>query len=233
MTLWSLSAYAGSGHGVHDFGKNITQNQSCEQAKLKATKDLIENELGTYISVNDLMSCVNDNCELNSFKWIFYPALVTNLQFNTVITDSEDQGRMCEAFVEGDVKDLKQHYDYDHDFSVILSQHGIYHHNDYLEIEVYGRSKQFYKIFLVNKNAKMIYPNEFQDEGNDPFITVPNSLYTLRVEKETNPNSLIVVVSSQEPFGMGKAYNFDDFTETLMYLKSKGYRLRMYDFVVQ
>ena len=73
MTLWSLSAYAGSGHGVHDFGKNITQNQSCEHAKLKATKDLIENELGTYISVNDL----------------------------------------------------------------------IYHNNGYLEIEVYGRSKQF------------------------------------------------------------------------------------------
>ena len=79
----------------------------------------------------------------------------------------------------------------------------------------------------------MIYPNEFQDEGNDPFIAVPNSLYTLRVEKETNPNSLIVVISSQEPFGMGQAYNFDDFTETLMYLKSEGYRLRMYDFVVQ
>ena len=79
----------------------------------------------------------------------------------------------------------------------------------------------------------MIYPNDFQDEGNSPHITVPNSLYTLRVKKETNPNSLIVVVSSQEPFGMGQAYNYKDFTETLMYLKSKGYRLRMYDFVVQ
>ena len=79
----------------------------------------------------------------------------------------------------------------------------------------------------------MIYPNKFQDEGNDPTITVPNSLYTLRVQKEINPNSLIVVVSSQEPFGMGQAYNFEDFTETLMYLKSEGYRLRMYNFVVK
>ena len=232
MTLWSLSALAGSGHGVHDFHKNITQNQSCEIAKLKATKDLIENELGVYINVHTLMSCVNDNCELNSFKWVFYPALVTNLEFNTVITEFEGE-RMCEAFVEGDVKDLEEHYEYDHDFSVIMSQSGIYHHNDYMELKVYGRSKQFYKIFLVNKDAKMIYPNEFQDEGNDPTITVPNSLYTLRVQKEINPNSLIVVVSSQEPFGMGQAYNFKDFTETLMYLKSEGYRLRMYDFVVK
>tara|TARA_X000001382_G_scaffold130191_1_gene124280 strand:+ start:3134 stop:3832 length:699 start_codon:yes stop_codon:yes gene_type:complete len=232
MTLWSLSALAGSGHGVHDFHKNITENQSCEHAKLKATKDLIENELGVYISVNNIMSCINDNCEFNSFKWIFYPALVTNLKFNTVITESDGE-RMCEAFVEGDVKDLKEHYQYDHDFSVIMSQSGIYHHNDYMEIEIYGRSKQFYKIFLVNKDAKMIYPNDFQDEGNDSFITVPNSLYTLRVQKEQNPNSLIVVVSSQEPFGMGKAYNFEDFTETLMYLKSEGYRLRMYNFVVK
>ena len=232
MTLWSLSAWAGTGYGVHDFGKNITENQSCEAAKLKATKDLIEKELGTYISVNDLMSCVNDNCELNSFKWIFHPALVTNLKFNTVITDV-DGARMCEAFVDGNVKDLEKHYAVDHDFSILMSQYGIYHDNDYMEISVYGRSKQFYKIFLVNKDAKMIYPNDFQDEGNSPHITVPNSLYTLRVKKETNPNSLIVVVSSQEPFGMGQAYNYKDFTETLMYLKSKGYRLRMYDFVVQ
>ena len=232
MTLWSLSAWAGTGYGVHDFGKNITENQSCENAKLKATKDLIEKELGTYISVNDLMSCVNDNCELNSFKWIFHPALVTNLKFNTVITDF-DGTRMCEAFVDGDVKDLEEHYAVDHDFSILMSQHGIYHDNDYMEISVYGRSKQFYKIFLVNKDAKMIYPNAFQDEGNSPHIVIPNSTYTLRVKKEINPNSLIVVVSSQEPFGMGQAYNFDDFTETLMYLKSKGYRLRMYDFVVK
>ena len=85
----------------------------------------------------------------------------------------------------------------------------------------------------MNQDAKMIYPNNFQDEGNDSHIEIPNSLYTLRVKKEVNPNSLIVVVSSQEPFGMGKAYNFKDFTETLMYLKSEGYRLRMYNFVVK
>lgn len=232
MTLWSISAYAGSGHGVHDFGKNITENQSCEHAKLKATKDLIENELGVYISVNDLMSCVNDNCELNSFKWIFYPALVTNLEFKTEIVHLSSS-RQCVAYVEGDVKNLKDHYMYDHDFSIVMSQHGIYHDNDYMSIQVFGRSKQFYKIFLVNQDAKMIYPNDFQDEGNDSHIEIPNSLYTLRVKKEVNPNSLIVVVSSQEPFGMGKAYNFKDFTETLMYLKSEGYRLRMYDFVVK
>lgn len=232
MTLWSLSAWAGTGYGVHDFGKNITENQSCEHAKLKATKDLIENELGVYINVRSLMSCVNDNCELNSFKWAFYPALLTNLEFNTVVTDFDGE-RMCEAFVEGDVKDLEEHYAEGHDFSILMSQHGVYHDNDYMEIKVYGRSKQYYKIFLVNKDAKMIYPNEFQDERNDPHIVIPNSLYTLRVKKEINPNSLIVVISSQEPFGMGQAYNFDDFTETLMYLKSKGYRLRMYDFIVK
>ena len=105
MVLWSWSAFAGQGHGVHDFGKDITENQACEAAKLKATKDLIENELGVYINIRSLMSCVNDNCELNSFKWIFYPAMTKNLEFTTAITNI-DGNRMCEASVNGEVQDL-------------------------------------------------------------------------------------------------------------------------------
>ena len=69
VCLLSLSVYAGSGTGTHDFGLDITQNESCELAKLKATKNLIENELGVVIQVNDIKTCVNDNCHLNSFKW--------------------------------------------------------------------------------------------------------------------------------------------------------------------
>ena len=59
VCLLSWSAYAGEGKGTHDFGLNITQNQSCEIAKLKATKNLIENELGVVIEARDLMTCLN------------------------------------------------------------------------------------------------------------------------------------------------------------------------------
>ena len=232
MTLWSLSAFAGSGHGVHDFHKNITQNQSCEIAKLKATKDLIENELGVYINVHTLMSCVNDNCELNSFKWIFYPAITKNLEFTTAITNI-DGHRICEASVDGEVQDINAHYEDGHDFSIILSQHGIYHDNDNMEISVWGQSQQHYKIYLVNKEAKMLYPNKFQDEGKARQIVVPNSLYTLTVQKEINPNSLIIVISHTRDFDMLEHYHITDFTEKLMNMKQQGYRLRMYDFVVK
>ena len=54
MCLWSLSAWSGTAIGIHDFGPNITENQSCEIAKLKATKQLIENEIGQVIQVNDM-----------------------------------------------------------------------------------------------------------------------------------------------------------------------------------
>ena len=232
MVLWSWSALAGQGHGVHDFGKDITENQACEAAKLKATKDLIENELGVYINIRDLMLCVNDNCELNSFKWIFYPALISDLDFNTALIDFNGQ-RSCEAFAIGNVKDLNSHYKEGHDFSITLSQHGIYHDNDNMEMTIWGQSKQHYKIFIVNKEAKMLYPNKFHNEGKARKIVVPNSLYTLRVQKEINPNSLIIVVSHTKDFNMLERYHIEDFTEKLLDMKAKGFRLRMYDFIVK
>ena len=102
-----------------------------------------------------------------------------------------------------------------------------------MEISVWGQSQQHYKIYLVNKEAKMLYPNKFQDEGKARHIVVPNSLYTLTVQKEINPNSLIIVISHTKDFDMLENYHVNDFTEKLMNMKQQGYRLRMYDFVVK
>ena len=121
VCLISLSVYAGSGTGTHDFGLDITQNESCELAKLKATKNLIENELGVVIQVNDIKTCVNDNCHLNSFKWIMYPAILKSAKFETQIIEADNR-RYCKATVEGEVLSLDDHYNEDHDFSVTLCQ---------------------------------------------------------------------------------------------------------------
>ena len=86
---------------------------------------------------------------------------------------------------------------------------------------------------MVKKEAKMLYPNKFQDEGKARHIVVPNSLYTLTVQKEINPNSLIIVISHTQDFDMLENYHVNDFTEKLMNMKQQGYRLRMYDFVVK
>ena len=64
-------------------------------------------------------------------------------------------------------------------------------------------------------------------------LKIPNSNYSIQVEKEDNPNELLIVVSSKRPFTMNTTYNIKDFVEKLMDMKSKGFRLRMYDFVVQ
>ena len=51
--------------------------------------------------------------------------------------------------------------------------------------------------------------------------------------KDDNPNELLVVVSSKKPFQMNDFYNVKDFTDKLMDMKTKKFRIRMYDFVVQ
>ena len=232
VCLLAFKVYAGEAVGIHDFGANITENQSCEIAKLKATKQLIENEIGQVIQVNDLKSCVNGNCEFNSFKWVSFPGIVKRSKFDTHI-EERDGRRFCIAKVSGKVISLDKIYDDNHDFSILMNKNGMYHTNDFMQVALFGLSKQHYKIFVVNDKAEMIYPNNYQPDRKVKDLKIPNSNYSIQVVKEDNPNELLIVVSSKRPFTMNTTYNIKDFVEKLMDMKSKGFRLRMYDFVVQ
>lgn len=232
VCLLSLSVYAGSGTGTHDFGLDITQNESCELAKLKATKNLIENELGVVIQVNDIKTCVNDNCHLNSFKWIMYPAILKSAKFETQIINADNR-RYCKATVEGEVLSLDDHYHEDHDFSVTLNKKGNYYVNDYVKMNIHGLSDLYYHVYDVNKDIERLYPNSMHDSIKTDHLIIPNSNYNLRVAKNENPNSLLVVISSPKPFHMLPSYNMKDFVELLLSMKLEGFRLRVYNYTVQ
>jgi len=232
VCLWCINLNAGEAVGIHDFGSDITENQSCEIAKLKATKQLIEDELGQVIQVNDLKSCVNDNCEFNSFKWVTFPGIVKRSTYDTQVTEKEGK-RFCVAKVVGEVIPIDKIYKEDHDFSILMNKNGNYHVNDYMQIDVYGLSDQYYKVFVINSQVQMIYPNQFQPDQKLKTLTLPNSNYSIKVTKEENPNELIMIVSHTSPFQMNDFYSIKDFTDKIMDMKTKGFRIRMYDFVVQ
>ena len=232
VCLWSLSAWSGSAIGIHDFGQDITENQSCEIAKLKATKQLIENEIGQVVQVNDLKACVNDNCQLNSFKWITFPGVVSQSKYTTQIEEREGK-RYCVAKVTGIVVNIEKLYDKDHDFSVILNKNGLYYHNDYMELNIKALSKQHFKVFAVSDRAVQIYPNKHHDAGKTSNLYIPNPKYNLQMIKEENPNEILMVISSKNKFQMNTVYNLKDFTDKIMLMKTKDFRIRMYDYVVQ
>ena len=232
VCLWSLSALAGSAIGIHDFGANITENQSCEIAKLKATKQLIENEIGQVIQVNDIKTCTNDNCNLNSFRWIAFPGIVKNSKFATQI-EHRDGKRFCVAKVTGKVIPIEKIYDHDHDFSATFNQQGQYYNNDHMQISIHGESKQYYKIFILNDRAVKIYPNDYEQDRANQNLTVPSSDYIIRTVKEENPNEMVMIISHKMPFKMNTVYNMKDFTDAVMSMKQNGYRIRMYNITIQ
>ena len=232
VCLWSLSTWSGSAIGIHDFGSDITENQSCEIAKLKATKQLIEDEIGQIIQVNDLQSCVNDNCELNSFKWISFPGVVSKSKYITQIEEREGK-RFCVAQVTGFVINIEKLYDQDHDYSVVMNNQGMYYHNDFMTLDINAQSRQYFKVFAVSDRAVQVYPNKHHDDGKTDHLIIPNSSYNLQMVKEENPNELLIVISSKSPFDMGTVYNLKDFTEEVMQMKTKDFRIRMYNYVVQ
>ena len=232
VCLWSLSAWSGSAIGIHDFGADITENQSCEIAKLKATKQLIEDEIGQVIQVNDLKSCVNDNCELNSFKWISFPGVLSKSKYITQI-EERDGRRYCVAQVTGFVINIERLYDDDHDFSVLMNKNAMYHHNDYMTLQINAESKQHFKVFAVSDRAVQIYPNKHHDQGKTQQLLIPNSAYDLQMVREENPNELLLVISSKSAFSMNTVYNLKDFTDKIMQMKTKDFRIRIYNYVIQ
>ena len=232
VCLWSLSAWSGSAIGIHDFGPDITENQSCEIAKLKATKQLIENELGVVIQVNDLKTCINDNCELNSFKWITFPGIVHNSKYITQIEEREGK-RFCVAQATGTVISINKQYAEGHDFSAVFNKNGKYFNNDHMQINIFGESKQYYKIFLLNDRAVKIFPNSYENGGATKNLTVPSTDYNIRTVKEENPNEIILIVSHTKPFKMNTVYNIKDFGDAIMQMKQDGFRVRMYDITIQ
>lgn len=232
MCLWSLSALAGSAIGIHDFGSNITENQSCEIAKLKATKQLIENEVGQIVQVNDIKTCTNDNCNLNSFKWISFPGIVKHSKFATQI-EERDGKRFCVAKIEGNVVPTEKLYAKDHDFSATFNKNGQYYNNDHMQISIYGESKQYYKIFILNDRAVKVYPNDYEQDQAYQNLTVPSTDYIIRTVKEENPNEMVMIISHKKPFEMNTVYNINDFADTVMQMKQNGYRVRIYNITIQ
>lgn len=226
------SAWAGSAVGIHDFGPNITENQSCELAKIKATKQLIEDELGQVIQVNDMKICNNDNCNLNTFRWISFPGIIQNSTYTTNI-EIQNGRRFCVANITGNVVPIEKHYAQDHNFSATFNQNGRYYDNDHMQIDVYGESRQYYKIFVLNEKAVKIFPNAYEKDLKTQNLTIPSSDYIIRTVKENNPNELVMIISHKQPFKMGSVYNIKDFGDTVMQMKQDGYRIRVYDITIQ
>jgi len=124
-------------------------------------------------------------------------------------------------------------YDHDHDFSATFNQHGQYYNNDHMQISIHGKSKQYYKIFILNDRAVKIYPNDYEQDRANQNLTVPSSDYIIRTVKEENPNEMVMIISHKRPFKMNTVYNIKDFTDAVMSMKQNGYRIRMYNITIQ
>jgi hypothetical protein len=102
-----------------------------------------------------------------------------------------------------------------------------------MQIDVYGESRQYYKIFVLNEKAVKIFPNAYEKDLKTQNLTIPSSDYIIRTVKENNPNELVMIISHKQPFKMGSVYNIKDFGDTVMQMKQDGYRIRVYDITIQ
>ena len=77
---YSIAGKTVQGVGVHDFGSNITENQSCQFAKDKAVADAIRNAFGETVGATDWQMCDGNSCTHNFFSWIEQQGQVKKIQ---------------------------------------------------------------------------------------------------------------------------------------------------------
>ena len=110
-------------------------------------------EIGQIIQVNDIKTCTNDNCNLNSFKWIAFPGIVQKFKVCHAHRRARWQTAFCIAKVQGRVTPIERLYAPDHDFSAVFNQNGEYYNNDHMQISIHGESEQYYKNFCVERSC--------------------------------------------------------------------------------
>ena len=100
-----VNAETVSGTGEYEFGADITENQSCTSARIKAEANAIERAFGSTVGAIDWEMCDNNTCDFNSLNWSDTFGQVTEVYSESKILLQNP--RRCRVTLTVEVKAIK------------------------------------------------------------------------------------------------------------------------------
>ncbi len=202
--------------GKHRHAGDISPNQSCKIAELKAKKKAIIKSIGQTISSEVVSNCSEVDgeydCERNQFSLFKLNGDITNSERIGKPNYGEELGSegifFCEVTIKANVEPIKKNLDPTFQFDVKLNQK-IFRSGEIVEIDINTSKKMYITIFQwlpyggrkYNVVTK-IFPNkDFNKNTNDLIEGKLNLKYEAYFPDEINKNKIdeyFILVASEK-----------------------------------
>ena len=223
-----VNAKTVTGVGEYEFGSDITQNQSCSNAKIKAEADAIERAFGSTVGATDWEMCDNNTCDFNSLSWSDTFGQVTNIANHTEIILQNP--RRCRVSIVAEVREIKA-VSPTFDIEVKLNR-SAYKSEDEMTITLDPSEPMFIAVLNWSQgyDVTLIELGEITSETLLPKDDTVRWL--VRSETDTVSKEMIFVVASKKPIGFLAHYPTDKFKKIAQQLLIEGNQVKKISYTV-
>ena len=222
-----VNAKTVTGVGEYEFGTDITENQSCTSAKIKAEADAIERAFGSTVGAIDWEVCDNNTCDFNSLSWSDSFGQVTE-----VLSESKvllENPRRCRVTLTAEVKAVKT-INPTFDIDVKLNR-STYKSEDEMTIGLKPSEPMFIAVFNWSQgyDVTMI---KLMKINKDTTLPQGDVRWLVRSEQDTSSKEIIFVIATKHKIGFLANYPTDKFKKLVQQLMISGNVVRKISYTV-
>lgn len=222
-----VNAKTVTGVGEYEFGADITENQSCTSAKVKAEADAIERAFGSTVGAIDWEMCDNNTCDFNSLSWSDTFGQVTEVFSETKILLQNP--RRCRVTLTAEVKAIKT-ISPTFDIDVALNR-STYRSEDEMTVKIEPSEPMYIAVFTWSPgyDVGLIELMKIKED-----ITLPRGdvRWLVRSEQNTPSKEMIFVIATKHEIGFLANYPTNKFKKMVQQLMISGSIVRKISYTV-
>ena len=198
-----------NGVGTHSFGADITENESCSRARIKAEADATEKAFGSTIGSTDWKMCNNETCDWRSISWSDAMGHVIEVESETRII--LENPRQCRVSIIANVEELPI---ISPNFHIDISLSSVtYNHGDHMKI--YLDPSKLMNVYVFTWAEGFGFDMLWQGKiGGRTTLPEEGYNYVTYLDEGTKNNrskEMIVVIASTKKLNFKLHYDKEEF----------------------
>ena len=217
-----------AGVGEYDFGADITENQSCDQALTNAEADAIERAFGVTVGATDWEMCDNETCDFRSMSWIETHGHVVEIKnINKVILENP---RRCRVSIVADVEQTPTiNPNFTLDVELNRTQ---YKAGDELYINLDPSQSMYVAVFNWSDVHGFILMDYKQIDKSIRLPDDPRYKFKTYINDNKPSEEMIVVLASKSQMNFKLKYKTNEFITLSQKLAKMGVLIRKISFTI-
>ena len=217
-----------AGVGEYDFGADITENQSCDQALTNAEADAIERAFGVTVGATDWEMCDNETCDFRSMSWIETHGHVVEIKnINKVILENP---RRCRVSIVADVEQTPTiNPNFTLDVELNRTQ---YKAGDELYINLDPSQSMYVAVFNWSDVHGFILMDYKQIDKSIRLPDDPRYKFKTYINDNKPSEEMIVVLASKSQMNFKLKYDTNEFVMLSQKLAKMGVLVRKISFTI-